>query len=121
MITVPVILTKTFRNETRAFGPVAVPVGLSMVRLSVDVSQMVTPDQFFDLNVDLSLDDGATWAFLFGFTRIGGIIINQKTQLVDTQSMMQLPLPSPALSTRRVRGTLVVTGTVPLSALLEAV
>ena len=121
MITVPVILTKTFSDETRAFGPVAMPVGLSMVRLWIDVSQMVTPDQFFDVTVDLSLDNGATWAFLFGFTRIGAILINPKTQLVDTQSMMQVPLPSPALSTRQVRGTLVVTGTVPLSALVEAV
>jgi hypothetical protein len=49
------------------------------------------------------------------------VIINPKTSVVQTQAMVQIGLDQPANVNRRVRGSLVMTGTVPVGVLLEAV
>jgi hypothetical protein len=121
MIQQQIVLNGTYSNLTKTFGPIALPVGLSVVRAWIDISQMVTPDQGFTFVVEISQDAGATWAHLMGGSRTGEVIINPKTSVVQTQAMVQIGLDQPANVNRRVRGSLVMTGTVPVGVLLEAV
>jgi len=121
MLSVMVIPSVTLENTSRTVNALALPVGLSRMRLWIDVSQMVSADQWFTYTFELSLDGGTTWGLLIGGTRTGTIAINPKTQTVMTQAGAEIGLPEPANTLRRVRGSLRVTGTVPLSVLLEAV
>lgn len=121
MISVQLLTSTTLVNETRMSSPVLVPVGLSSFRAWIDITQMVTPDQWFEYRIELSLDGGASWNLLMAGTRTGGIQVNPKTGFVITQAMLGCPLPEPQNVQRQIRGSMRVTGSVPLAVLVEAV
>ena len=89
----------------------AIPQGVSMITLDFDVTVARAGDDV-QYTYELSFDNGASWVpgpsgiFRGGTpTRLDGLPVSPT--LISTETVT---LPRPELSTRRVRGTVIVTG-----------
>jgi len=88
MATFIALTLKNYPSGTRIFGPFSIPVGLSKIVLEAlrnDWPGNINTD-IFDLQIDLSLDDGATWINRFlGFTGIGGNALDELGQTLVSE------------------------------------
>jgi hypothetical protein len=80
---------------------------ITQATVTLDVSQHTDPAIVWSVTMDLSLDGGASWHFLWGASRVGGVVIHNSVAL--TTATFQSPV-LPAGPGRQMRGTLVVTG-----------
>ena len=119
MPTINVLPQGTYAIGTRAFGPAALAQGLTTVELALDGSAMLDPALQLTVQLDLSLDNGVTWAstnrgpstdpFPVTIETRGG----SKDRFGNPRATYTLAttLPQPQLATRQVRGTLTIAGT----------
>jgi len=107
---------------TKNFGPINVPVNLTGALFSMDAANMTDPAMQGSLQMDLSLDNGVTWAstnrgpetdpFPVLMTFVGGAKDRHGNPV--TAYDIQCSFPHPELSTRQLRAQLIVSG-VPLT------
>jgi hypothetical protein len=110
----------TYPIGTYAFGPIAVPVGAVKAELRLDGSQMTDPALLIDLRLDFSIDGGATWAtdglkpelqpYPVRIVQPGGQMTRTTPPTPWPVYGFMAELPSPALATRRMRGSVVISG-----------
>jgi hypothetical protein len=103
---------------TRNFGPINIPQGISQATFSLDAALMTDPAMQGSLQMDLSLDSGATWAFSsrgpetdpfpVKMEFVGGAL--DKHNLPIPEYLISLTIPHPELATRQLRSQLIVSG-----------
>ena len=94
-------------SGTINFGPVPIPQGITAVRGAINIDQILTPVQGYAATIEISYDNGTTWGPLIGVFYTGAV---QKPGL--TVQNLEVSLAQAGLTTRQVRGTVVITGTV---------
>jgi hypothetical protein len=114
--------TVTNFTGTQNFGPINVPQGISNALFSMDATNMTNPAMQGSLQMDLSLDNGVTWAstsrtvdtnpFPVLMTFAGGA--KTKTGQPIPEYNIACVFPHPELATRQLRAQLIVSG-VPLT------
>lgn len=93
--------TAVYGPGTLAFGPVAIPVGITGVTAIIDRAALVSPTLRIDWTLELSQDDGQTWEAWGGAGTIGGPPF--------TTSSFTVALPQPANAARKLRGSVTLT------------
>lgn len=91
------------KDAVVAFGPHDIPRGASEAAILFDRSSW--PDEPGVLRVDLewSMDNGATWEFCAGFTAGGGDV--RHAGVLSQHSGVKIRLPNATSSRRQIRGT----------------
>lgn len=108
-----VIPLTTIQAGSHAFGPVSVPQGVKLVGLSLDRSAWSDPAMRMRLQIELSLDGGATWndpaanPFPIGAEFAGGALLNRDGSPQVVAMLGNTQVPASESTTRMVRGTLV--------------
>lgn len=107
---------------TRTFGPINVPQGLTRALFSMSAENMTDPAMSGSLEMDLSIDNGVTWAsnnlsidtnpFPVTMEFVGGALDKHGVPLAAYDIMCDFPHPE--LTTRQLRARLIVQG-VPLT------
>lgn len=111
MATTLTIPPTTLAAGTHQFGPAPVPVGSTVMTITLDVSSYPT-DREVTVALEASYDGGATYQQIAGATRNGGYANNDGVQ--DGAMRLQTNIGGdPASDQRRVRGT--ATNPVPLT------
>lgn len=108
---------------TQAFGPQNVPANLTRAQIALDGTNMTDPAMQGSLMLDVSLDGGVTWAsqnpsadtgaFPCAMTFQGGAMTTAKPGKPSVPIPfydLSCDIPHPELSTRRVKGSLTVSG-----------
>ena len=106
----------TYPEGTRVLGPANVAQGLTGFTLSLDRDEWLAGVSLA-LTVDLSLDNGATWnnphpqvdPYPVSLTAVGGVALDKFGAAYPT-TMIEVPLPQPSSTTRKIRATMVVVG-----------
>lgn len=103
---------------TKNFGPISVPQGLVNALFSMDAAGMTDPAMQGSLQMDLSLDDGVTWAstnrtidtdpFPVLMTFQGGAKNRQGNPIPAYR--IECRFPHPEFTTRQLRAQLIVSG-----------
>lgn len=101
-----------------AFGPVALPAGYSVLTVVFDLQQVTTLTPVFTATVQLSLDNGATWADVggvgldlskSGYVLASGVITRNASDALGPGPVRdfaaQVQLPRTELTTRQIQGT----------------
>lgn len=112
-----VLAPGTYAIGTRTLGPANVPLGVTAIELALDGAAMTDPALHVAITLDLSLDGGATWndphpavdPFPVGMTLDGGAKNRQGDPLAAYT--IGTSLPDPTNPNRRVRATVVISGT----------
>lgn len=109
----------TYPIGTRILGPAPLAQGVTTFTLALDGAAMTDPALRVRLDVDLSLDGGATWAadapgptfnpFPLFMTLSGGATDRAGNPL-PTYFLSSTQIPAPASSTRRIRATVTIAG-----------
>ena len=99
----------SYAPTSRSFGPLPIPVGLSSVRIEWDITSHTDPTIELRINTELSLNNGVSWRYFFGFTRLGGVGRDDDGS-VSTLSYMKVNIPQPLSTQRQLRGVFVLTG-----------
>lgn len=107
---------------TRTVGPVSVPLGVTHALITLSAENMIDPAMTGSVQLDLSLDSGATWAstsrgpatdpFPVTMTFQGGTLDKHGVPVLVYD--LNASFPHPEISTRQVQATLTVAG-VPLT------
>lgn len=118
MATVTVIPLGAYGPGTITLGPAAVPLNPTQMILTVQTDLMLDPATSFDLRLQLSLDNGGTYADWGGATRNGGPVLIGKDGLPLTTASFVVSLPDPTNTQRKIKGTLTIVGTVTTSGTL---
>ena len=106
----------TYAVGTQLLGPAAVATGLTQASLALDRGEWLAGGTLA-LTIDLSLDGGVTWnsphpdvdPYPVGLTAEGGVALD-KHGVAYTQTILTVPLPQPASTTRRIRATVTIAG-----------
>ena len=106
------------RPGTQILPTANVPNGATQALITLDGSTMTDPALFFSLTLDFSIDDGATWAstnrgpgtdpYPVTAEMQGGSKDKHGNPIASYD--IQVVLPSPDLTTRKVRGSVTVSG-----------
>lgn len=114
--------TVTNFTGTQNFGPINVPQGIENALFSLDAALMTNPLMQGSLQMDLSIDNGATWAstdrtiatnpFPVIMTFQGGAL-TKLGQPIPAYNIA-CRFPHPEFATRQLRAQLIVSG-VPLT------
>lgn len=119
MPTFTVLPNGTYPIGTRNLGPTSIPTGLTKAVLSLAGGAMTDPALTVTLQLDLSIDGGATWASTnrgpatdpyptSSTIRGGGTRPRGGAQ---TEYIIGAVLPDPTNPGRQMRGTLTIAGT----------
>jgi ABC-type transport system substrate-binding protein len=90
----------------------AVPVGATMIVASLDTSTATDPATSFVGSFDVSYDGGASWQFWSSAGYQGGVYLDKNGNPRTWSNYGGLDQPTNP--SRRVRGTITITGTLPL-------
>lgn len=105
---IDVVAAKTLPVATTPYGPVAVPKDAQFVSMKMESTQHLDPTVMMTVNIEVSYNNGLTWAPLAGATRQGGIYPDDdgkpETTVGGTVELQQVGNPN-----RQVRGTIAVT------------
>lgn len=117
MLTSVIVITPVLRNAgTIAFPATSIPVGVSAIKVAVDRTFATDPVLGISLDMELSLDGGASWIPGGGMRTVGGVFPQLKTPLESSFSGSLIrrvadgsiePGFEPSNSKRMVRGTFV--------------
>lgn len=107
-----VVLPRNTYSGSRNFGPVNVPNGLTYVELSLDRSLWTDSATAVDFGLELSQDNGQTWAPWGRATAVGGVILAKDGVTVLAKSSFYVSLPNPDNTQRKLRGDVTITGSV---------
>lgn len=88
----------------------AVPLGATLYKVGIDISQMGDPATSFDLAFDVSYDGGANWQFWVGGHRDGGPALLDKNGVPQNIVGLDGPLQQPDNPDRQLRGSVTVDG-----------
>lgn len=116
MATVTVFPHGTMTVGSHQIGPISVPQSVSAFTLALARAEWVA-GVTLSMNVDLSLDGGATWnepaesvvPFPLGLTAEGGVALD-KNGIPYVATTLSAQVPNPGSATRQVRATVVVAG-----------
>jgi len=111
MATVLVLPALSRNPGTTAFGPVAVPTGITQIEVQLDRAGMASETLRIDWALEVSQDSGATWLSWGGASTAGG-------PPLTGVSSFTIALPNPSNAGRRVRGSVTLNETVTLSIVL---
>jgi hypothetical protein len=109
----------TYPIGTRMLGPASIPQSVSAFKLALDGMAMTDPALRVRLDIDLSLDNGATWASAqpgptFNpyplFMTLSGGATNRAGQPLAEYFLSNDQIPSPASMARQVKATVTIAG-----------
>jgi opacity protein-like surface antigen len=90
-----------------------IPQGATVLVATLDITSATDPATGFNGTFDISYDNGQSWQFWSSATFIGGVYRDRNgVQITVWRNGGGLEQPSNAQ--RKVRGSIVITGTVPL-------
>ena len=82
---------------------VSIPADMEKLRVSIDRANLKgDPTRVIDVKCDLSLDNGQTWDFFFGFTTTGEYIAPEKRS-DHKESWVKFPIPDKGNPNRKAR------------------
>ncbi|MBA7553202.1 hypothetical protein ES705_45789 [subsurface metagenome] len=105
MAKINVIVAEITTEGTRHSNSLAVPVGAKSVRVMMPRKDMLDDKIAFACQLFLSLDDGKSWRPWGGAGTVGGVVIDSATGITATESGMEMTLPEPTNSKRRIKTT----------------
>jgi hypothetical protein len=112
----PAILSnRNYNAGTYPYGPVAVPLGIEYVKLSLDVTDMLDPANVITFAAQVSQDGGVTWKnetvrFQGGPIRTTDMGGNPIVRTPPFISYHIFHLPNPENANRRAKVDLIVEG-----------
>ena len=113
-----VMLTRSSRNGTRAFGPFTVPVGITQIGIAIDITTDTDPTKRWDLILEFSNDGGVSWnpyaPWPQGCGRSGGVTRDEAAVAIPEAAIFR-SLPEPANALRQLRGSITVVGPISLA------
>lgn len=90
-------------------GPFNVPRNLTSFRVELDATQHLNPGVMLTIAVELSFDNGSTWAFVASGSRSGGVVF-EDGGAVSTTMVIETDLPDPTNNQRRIRFPVTLNG-----------
>lgn len=114
--TTTVLTAKNYAAGTYSFGPISIPTGISLVTITVDMSQVSTLTGVYTYNFEISQDGGVTWAPGGSGTLSvpnSGLILDAGVLSFSVgnpvpNSGFTITLPNPTNANRKARGTVVL-------------
>ena len=106
MAKINVITSELKLEGTRYSNTIAIPLNAEYIKVSMPRKDMLDDKIAFAIQLFLSLDNGISWKPWGGMGTVGGEIIDNVTSEVSTESGMEMHLPEPANSTRKVKATI---------------
>jgi hypothetical protein len=92
---------------THSYGPVTVPLGVSVIQVAADRTGLTTATFPLTWALELSTDGGSTWLPWGAMTAPPGDVLNTSAQLVP-ESSFTVTLPAPADVNTKLRGSLTI-------------
>lgn len=120
MTTVSVLPVATYPAGTHNFGPVAVPDAITSIQIDIARCTLADPTIWpnttdtIAMELDLSLDGGATYSLLASSLDGGGRLVNGKTGLEVPTTYVQTGLP--AGTNRFLKGSITLSASIKTSA-----
>lgn len=108
-ITTGAFTSRNYQPGEYTFPASNIPLGISQATLSLNRTDWTNPASKVNFKFERSQDNGVTWLPAGSFTAEGGVLIGRDGQ-VATASSATFDFPEPANQTRKVRGTLTVSG-----------
>lgn len=105
-----VISMRTLNPGQHTFSSAPIPVGATLLTLSIDRTQWTDPSTQIDFGIEVSQDNGVTWASWGRATASGGAGLERDGVTPVTESNFSVTLLNPQNSQRQVRGDVIIVG-----------